>query len=213
MGISVVMFNGSPRAGGNTQICLERVGRGLAASGIPSRILRLAEHDLRPCLACYRCRARGECVQNDGANEMIAAMVESQGIIIGSPTWFGSVSGWTKNLIDRAGFVSRMNGHLFRGKVGAPVIAARRGGAVQVYNEIISFFAINHFYMVGSSYWNFAFGLEPGDVNGDDEGMRTMDDLAVNMAYLLKAIELARREGIGGPAPAESSRNEKGAPE
>jgi len=198
MGISVVMFNGSPRVGGNTQICLERVERGLAAGGIPSRILRLAEHDLRPCLACYRCRARGECVQDDGANELIAAMVESQGIIIGSPTWFGSVSGWTKNLIDRAGFVSRMNGHLFRGKVGAPVIALRRGGAVQVYNEIISFFAINHFFMVGSSYWNFAFGLEPGEAARDAEGMQTMDDLAANMALLLKALRAAAPIAAGG---------------
>ena len=99
------------------------------------------------------------------------------------------LSGWVKNLIDRAGFVSRMNDHMFFRKVGAPVIAVRRGGAVQVYNEIMSFFAINHFYMVGSSYWNFAFGLAPGEASQDEEGMETMDDLAANMGHLLKALK------------------------
>ena len=199
MGISVVMFNGSPRSPGNTQLCLERVGKGLSAEGISSRIIRLSEHDLSPCLACFRCESHGQCVQGDDANALIAAMVEADGIIIGSPTWFGSVSGWVKNLIDRAGLVSRMNGHLFRRKVGAAVIAVRRGGAVQVYNEIMSFFAINHFFMVGSSYWNFAFGLEPGEAARDEEGMRTMDDLAANMAFLLKAVDRARKPPDAAP--------------
>jgi hypothetical protein len=85
-----------------------------------------------------------------------------------------------------------MNDHIFKRKVGTPVIAVRRGGAVQVYNEIISFFAINHFYMVGSSYWNFAFGLDPGEAAQDEEGMQTMDDIASNMAYLLKALQKAQ---------------------
>jgi len=186
--ISVVLFNGSPREGGNTEICLRRVQAGLAAEGIAGEIVRLADRVVRPCRVCMGCRGKRSCTQDDDLNELLARMVEADGIIIGSPTWFGSVSGYVKNLIDRAGFVSRMNGHMFYRKVGAPVIAMRRGGAVQVYNEIMSFFAINHFYMVGSSYWNFAFGLEPGDVEKDAEGMRTFDDLAANMAFLLKAL-------------------------
>jgi multimeric flavodoxin WrbA len=120
---------------------------------------------------------------------LLEKMRAADGIIIGSPTWFGSVTSWVKNLIDRAGFVSRMNDHLFKYKAGTPVIAVRRGGAVQVYNEIMSFFAINHFFMVGSSYWNFAFGLHPGEAANDAEGMQTMDDVADNMAYLLKKLK------------------------
>jgi multimeric flavodoxin WrbA len=193
--LSVVMFNGSPRRGGNTQLCLERVARGLAAEGIVSEIVPLAEKSIQPCRVCMQCRGKGACVQDDDLNDMVAKMVEADGIIIGSPTWFGSVTGYVKNLIDRAGFVSRMNNHLFKYKVGTPVIAVRRGGAVQVYNEIVSFFAINHFFMVGSSYWNFAFGLHPGDVLKDAEGMQTMDDIATNMAFLLKALKAAPARG------------------
>jgi len=192
MSISVVLFNGSPRKGGNTQICLERVQKGLTAAGISTEIVPLAQKRIEPCKACKACRGKRRCSQDDDLNEMIERMEKAEGIILGSPTWFGSVSGWIKNLIDRAGYVSRMNGHMFYRKVGAPVIAMRRAGAVQVYNEIISFFAINHFYMVGSSYWNFAFGLEPGEAAADKEGMQTMDDIAKNMALLLKALHAAR---------------------
>lgn len=192
MACRVVMFNGSPRKGGNTALCLARVKDGLEARGVVCEIVALAEKDIQPCRACMACKGKGRCIQDDDLNAMLAKMVEADGIILGSPTWFGSVTGWIKNLIDRAGFVSRMNGNLFVHKAGTPVIAVRRGGAVQVYNEIMSFFAINHFFMVGSSYWNFAFGLGPGEAAGDAEGMQTMDDIAANMAYLLDALAAAR---------------------
>ncbi|MFW6171017.1 MAG: flavodoxin family protein [Planctomycetota bacterium] len=188
MSISVVLFNGSPREGGNTEICLQRVARGLDAEGIQTEIVKLSQFDIAPCTVCLGCKGKRRCAQDDDINQMIEKMEHADAIVIGSPTWFGSVSGWVKNLIDRAGFVSRMNDHMFARKVGTPVIAVRRGGAVQVYNEIMSFFAINHFYMVGSSYWNFAFGLAPGEAAEDAEGMETMDDVAANMAHLLKAL-------------------------
>ncbi len=189
MGIKVVLLNGSPREGGNTELCLRRLAEGLNKEGIETELVPLGKMDIRPCQVCLGCKGTRRCVQNDDLNKVLQKMIEADGIVIGSPTWFGSVSGWVKNLIDRAGYVSRMNGHLFFRKVGAPVIAVRRGGAVQVYNEIMSFFAISHFYMVGSSYWNFAFGLAPGEAADDEEGMRTMDDLAANMAHLLKALK------------------------
>lgn len=189
MTISVLLFHGSPRKGGNTEICLRRVQDGLSAEGIETEFVALTELDIQPCKVCMGCKGKRRCAQKDDLNGVLERMEKADGIIIGSPTWFGSVTGWVKNLIDRAGFVSRMNGHMFYRKVGTPVIAVRRGGAVQVYNEIMSFFAINHFYMVGSSYWNFAFGLEPGEASQDAEGMRTMDDVAANMAHLLKALQ------------------------
>ncbi len=191
MSIRVVLFNGSPRKGGNTELCLRRVAEGLNREGIQTELIALAEKDIGPCQVCLGCKGTRRCAQEDDLNELLEKMEQADGIIIGSPTWFGSVTAWVKNLIDRAGFVSRMNDHMFYRKVGAPVIAVRRGGAVQVYNEIVSFFAINHFYMVGSSYWNFAFGLEPGEAANDAEGMQTMDDLAANMAHLLKALKKA----------------------
>lgn len=186
--ISVVLFSGSPRRNGNTDLCLKRVSERLEQHGIITELIRLAEYQINPCKACFRCVGKARCAQDDDLNLMLQKMIEADGIVIGTPTWFASVSGWVKNLIDRVGLVSRTNGNLLYRKVGAPVIAVRRGGAVQAYNEIISFFAVSHFYMVGSSSWNFAFGLDPGDVVKDDEGMRTLDDLADNMAYLLKCL-------------------------
>jgi multimeric flavodoxin WrbA len=186
--IKVALIHGSPRRNGNTEICLRRIEKILHLRKIDTTFVALADYDLRPCKACMRCKGQKKCFQDDGLNEVLKIMIESDGIVIGSPTWFGSVTGWVKNLIDRAGYVSRMNGHLFYRKVGAPVVTMRRGGAVQVYNEIVSFFAINHFYMVGSSYWNFAVGLAPGEVEKDSEGMQTMVDLAENLAHLLKAL-------------------------
>lgn len=193
MPLSVIMFNGSPRPNGNTILCLRRIQERIERAGIATEIVSLAELRVEPCRACGGCRGKRRCVQDDDLNALLAKMIAADGIIIGSPTWFGSVTSWVKNLIDRAGFVSRMNDHLFKHKAGTPVIAVRRGGAVQVYNEIMSFFAINHFFMVGSSYWNFAFGLHPGEAAGDAEGMQTMDDIADNMAYLLRALENAPR--------------------
>ncbi len=186
---SVLMFNGSPHRNGNTALCLRRIGDRLERAGVAVEIVPLTEKRVEPCRACWGCRGKCRCVQDDDLNDLLAKMRAADGIIIGSPTWFGSVTSWVKNLIDRAGFVSRMNDHLFKHKAGTPVIAVRRGGAVQVYNEIMSFFAINHFYMVGSSYWNFAFGLQPGEAANDAEGMQTMDDIADNMAYLLEKLK------------------------
>ena len=193
MSLSVIMFNGSPRPNGNTALCLRRIQERLERAAIAAEIVPLAELRVEPCTGCGGCRGKRRCVQEDDLNGLLAKMLAAGGIIIGSHTWFGSVTSWVKNLIDRAGFVARMNDHLFKHKAGTPVIAARRGGAVQVYNQIMSFFAINHFFMVGSSYWNFAFGLHPGEAAGDAEGMQTMDDIADNMAFLLRALESAPR--------------------
>jgi len=189
MNISVVLLNGSPRKNGNTEICLNRVANKLQSHGVQTSLIHLAGLKIDPCRACFRCRGTAHCAQDDDLNAVLDQLLKADGIVIGSPTWFGSVTGWVKNVIDRAGLVARLNGFLFKGKVGTPVVTVRRGGAVQVYNEIVSFFAINHFYIVGSSYWNFAIGLQPGDVLNDEEGMRTMDDIAENMAYILKALK------------------------
>lgn len=194
MTLSVVMFNGSPRRNGNTAHCLNRIAKKLEARDVQSEIIHLPDTNIQPCTACMGCGKTGRCVQDDGLNELVDKMAAADGIIMGSPTWFGSVTGWVKNLIDRAGLVNRRNDKLIYRKAGAAVIAVRRGGAVQVYNEIMSFFALNHFYMVGSSYWNFAIGLKPGDVEDDAEGMQTMDDIADNMAHLLNALKGAETQ-------------------
>lgn len=125
---------------------------------------------------------------NDILNELIARMVEADGIIIGSPTYFANVSSEVKALIDRAGLVSIANGHLLRRKVGAAVVAVRRAGSTDAFDAINKFFLINQLIVPGSVYWNLGIGRAEGEVKDDAEGMNTMRILGENMAWLLKRI-------------------------
>ena len=116
-------------------------------------------------------------------------MLEADGIIIGSPVYFADVTTEVKALIDVAGYVTRANGHLLKRKVGAGVIAVRRGGALTTFDSINRFFLINQMIVPGSTYWNFAFGRNPGEVQEDEEGMQTIKTLAENMAWTIKKIK------------------------
>jgi multimeric flavodoxin WrbA len=128
-------------------------------------------------------------VTNDGMNDCIAAMIEADGIIIGSPTYFANVTAEVKALIDRAGMVSTANGGLLQKKVGAAVVAARRAGSVQAFDAINRLFLYSQMIVPGSNYWNMGFGLSPGDVEKDEEGINTMKVLGKNMAWLLKKLQ------------------------
>jgi len=191
--MKVVAFNGSPRIKGNTFQLLQIVLKEIQAEGIETELIQLAPLKVQPCQACFKCaKAKNiQCmgVTNDGLNEAVKKMVEADGIIIGSPTWFANVSGHVKNLIDRAGIVSRMNDMPLHRKVGAGVVAVRRAGAVQALDSINRFFQINGMIMPGAIYWGLAYGREMGECLKDEEGVKTMVDLGRNMAWLLKKLE------------------------
>lgn len=125
---------------------------------------------------------------DDVANECIEKMDGADGIIIGSPTYFAAISPEAKALIDRSGMVGRANGDMYKRKVGAGVVAVRRAGAIHVFDTINHFFTIGQMIIVGSSYWNVGVGRNIGDVDGDEEGIKTMRDLGINMAWLLKKL-------------------------
>ena len=127
-------------------------------------------------------------MQDDGFNLFMERMMEAEGIIIGSPTYFSNVSTEVKALIDRAGLVSIANDYLLKRKVGAAVVAVRRAGATHVYSSINFFFGINHMIVPGSSYWNLGVGLAPGDILKDKEGLSTFRDLGKNIAWLLDRL-------------------------
>jgi len=115
-------------------------------------------------------------------------MIEADGIIIGSPTYFASMTAETKSLIDRAGYVVLSNGSLLKRKVGATVTVARRAGSINVFQAINNFYFINGMVIPGSTYWNLGVGREIGDVNSDEEGIQIMQELGKNMAWLMKKI-------------------------
>jgi len=129
------------------------------------------------------------CANNkDVLNECLEKMIEADGIILGSPTYFSNVSTEMKALIDRAGLVAIANGHMFKRKIGAAVVAVRRAGSVSVFDAINYFFFINQLIVPGSIYWNMGIGYEKGDVEKDEEGIQTMKVLGENMAWLLKKL-------------------------
>lgn len=189
--MNVIGFNGSPRKEGNTAIAINTVFKELQKEGITTELLQLGSANIRGCRACYKCfqTKDNRCIQPDDLNGFIEKMVAADGIIIGSPTYFANVSTEVKALIDRAGLVSRANNNFFSRKVGAAVVAARRAGAVNVYQNINLFFGISNMIIPGSSYWNIGMGRTPGEILNDEEGIKTFRDLGQNMAWLLKKLK------------------------
>mgnify|MGYP001767384637 CR=1 FL=1 len=189
--IKVVAINGSARPDGNTAIMIRRVLKELEREGIETELIQLAGLNIQGCCACYKCVAakNKRCsVTSDVINDCIAKMEKADGIILGSPTYFADCTSSMKSLIDRTGFVSRANGHMFSRKVGAAVVSVRRAGAIHAFDTLNHFFTINSMIVVGSSYWNIGLGRNIGDVEQDHEGMQTMATLGINMAWLLKKV-------------------------
>jgi multimeric flavodoxin WrbA len=190
--MKVIAFNGSARKEGNTALLLNTVLKELEAEGIQTELYSLAGKPIQGCIACMKCfenKNKRCAVEKDIVNECIAKMVEADGILLGSPTYFADVSASMKALIERCGMASRANGDLYRRKVGAAVVVARRAGAFHVFNSLNAFFLIGQMIVPGSSYWNLAHGRQPGEVANDEEGMKTMKQLGQNMAWLMKQLK------------------------
>lgn len=191
--MKVVAISGSARKDGNTAILLGYVLKELEGEGIETELVQLAGKKIHGCIACGKCweNKDGRCaVDNDVLNSCLEKMTQADGILLGSPTYFTDVSTEMKALIDRSGFVARANGHLFKHKVGAAVVAVRRAGSIHVFDTINHFFLISQMIVPGSIYWNMGFGLDKGDVEKDEEGIKTMQALGQNMAWLLKKLNV-----------------------
>ncbi len=189
--MKVIAFNGSARENGNTAILIRTVFGELTREGVQVELIQLAGERLQGCGACFRCfkqKDRRCSVDTDPVNDYIAKMAAADGILLASPTYVGDVTANMKALIERTGMVARANGDLYQRKVGAGVVAVRRGGAMHTLNSLNHFFTIGQMIIVGSSYWNIGIGREPGAVSSDEEGIKTMRRLGENMAWVLKKL-------------------------
>jgi len=189
--MKVIAFNGSPHKEGNTSILIHLVLGELKKEGIETELFQIGGKNIRGCIACYKCieNKNQRCaVDNDILNECIEKMVAADGILLGSPTYFTDVTAEMKALIDRAGMVGIANGGIFRRKVGAAVVAVRRAGSTHALDTMNHLFTISQMIVPGSSYWNMGIGMTPGEVEKDEEGLRTMQVLGQNMAWLLKKL-------------------------
>lgn len=190
--MKALAINGSPRKGGNTEILLRKALEPIAAAGHKTDYMQAGGTRIQGCTACGACgrMKNRQCVMDDDIfNLAFAKMVEADAILIGSPTFFANMTAETKALIDRAGYVALANGGLFRRKIGAAVVAARRGGGVHVMDSINHLFLINQMIVPGSTYWNFGLGVAAGDVLGDDEGLKNMQNLGEQIVWLFRLME------------------------
>lgn len=195
--MKVIAINGSPRKDGNTHLLLEAVLEPLARAGWETEAVQIGGKDIHGCRACFKCweLQSQRCVfDKDILNAVLEKMLAADAIILGSPTYFADVSAEMKALMDRAGMVSMANGCLLAGKIGAAVVAVRRGGATHVFDTMNHLFSISQMIVPGSTYWNMGYGLEPGKVADDAEGLRNMRHLGQAIDWLGKAMQ-------GSPVP------------
>jgi multimeric flavodoxin WrbA len=197
--MKAVAINGSPRKGGNTELLLRQAIKPLDEAGWETEFIQLGGKRIRGCQACYHCfeTKNARCGQKDAFfDDCMCKVLGADAILLGSPTYFTDVSAEMKAFLDRAGLVSVANGGLLRGKIGAAVVAVRRGGGTHAFDTINHMFLMSGVIVPGSTYWNLGFGLDKGDVNQDEEASRNMKDLGQTIAWLGKAIRNAKQAAI-----------------
>jgi multimeric flavodoxin WrbA len=201
-----IAINGSPRKGGNTETLLRQTLAPLEKAGWETELVRVGGKPVRGCIACYKCfeNKDGRCsVTTDLFNDLAEKIFRADAIIMGSPTYFADVSSEMKAVLDRTGLVSIANGHLLRGKIGAAVVAVRRGGGIHVFDSINHMFMMSQMIIPGSVYWNLGYGLHKGEVSGDAEGMGNMDHLGRTIDWLGRATAPVRGEYPVASGPGE----------
>jgi len=187
--IHILGVVGSPRIEGNTERVVVEALNAAKEDGAEIELLRLADRDIQPCTACLSCRKTGECLIRDDFNPIFEKMVQADGIILASPVYFSSATPQMKALIDRAGYLSGAKGRVFENKVGGAIAVARRAGQNFTFAQLLFFFLHQGMIVPGSTYWNVAFGRNRGDVDMDEEGLRTAWNLGKKMVWLISKIK------------------------
>lgn len=182
-------ISGSPRSDGNTMLVTAHALSAMREEGIETELLSLADLTILGCTACMACRREERCIIEDDLMPVYEKMKAADGIIIATPVYFGSATALVKGLLERTGYVVRNNRGTFRGKVGGPLVVARRGGLTFTLAQMNYWFQTMEFYMAGVPRWNIAVGLEKGEVAGDTEGMNAAWTFGKNLAFLMKAVQ------------------------
>lgn len=188
--MKVLAVNGSARKNGNTDILISRMFEKFNTAGIETEAVQFAGDEISPCKACFACGGKENCVhKKDCFTEVFEKMKQADCVILGSPVYSANISANMQAFLERAAVVCDMNPGLLKHKIGASIVSARRGGALCAVDAMNHFFLNHEMFVVGSTYWNMAYGQMPGDVLKDEEGLSTMDNLADNMIWLLRATE------------------------
>jgi len=195
--LKVIGFNGSARKKGNTACSMNTVFAELEKAGIETEMILVGKEKIQGCIACHGCvKNQNEAcaIEDDPVNEWIQKIKAADGLLLGSPVHFSGVAGTMKSFLDRAFFVSSVNGGLFRHKVGAAVAAVRRSGGISTLETLNHYINYSEMIMPSSNYWNVAHGHTPGEMEQDAEGKQIMEILGRNMAWIMKVIRFAEKE-------------------
>lgn len=189
--MKVLMINGSPHAKGNTFTALAEMEKVFSQEGIETEIVHVGNKDIRGCIACYSCSDKGRCVFDDLVNETAPKFEECDGLVVASPVYYASANATLIAFLDRLFYSTHFDKTM---KVGASVVAARRGGLSATFDELNKYFTICGMPVASSQYWNSVHGRAPGEAAQDREGLQTMRTLARNMAFLMKSIALGKEQ-------------------
>ena len=184
----VLLISGSPKPDGNTAQLMHECAKVIQEQGVETEVISFAGMSIESCTACGKCSETGECDIHDDLNEIIKKIRGAQGLIVGSPVYFGTARGDVMSALQRIGYVSMKTDKFLSGMVGGPVAVARRGGQTLTLQEMLMFFLINDMIVPGSTYWNMVFGRLPGEVWKDQEGIDTIRHFASNVAKLVKKL-------------------------
>lgn len=199
--MKVLMINGSPKANGNTSIALHEMEKVFEKEGIETEIIHVGGKDIRGCIACGSCREKGKCVFQDLVNETAPKLEACNGLVVGSPVYYASANATLVAFLTRLFYSTPFDKAM---KVGASVVAARRGGLSATFDELNKFFTISGMPIASSQYWNSIHGREPGEAARDVEGLQTMRTLASNMTFLMRSIALGKEKyGLPEKEPAQ----------
>lgn len=198
----ILLINGSPNKNGCTDAALQEVADTLNKNGVVSEILWLGKKPMQDCIACFKCQETGKCVFGDLVVEIAERMDVFDGLIVGSPVYYGGPNGRLTSFLDR--FFFSVDKKKIAGKLAASVVSCRRGGASASFERLNQYFLMTNMHVVSSQYWNQVHGYTAEDAKRDLEGMQTMRTLAQNMAHLLKAQKIASDAGIEQPTYEET---------
>ncbi len=196
--MKVLLVNGSPHANGNTARALKEVADTLAAEGLETETAWIGMKPVRGCVACGQCRAKelGRCAFGDDvANSIIEKLKDADGIVIGAPTYYGQPNGAFLAVWQRVCFAGSA---YVNAKPAASIAVCRRGGSTAAFQCMNMPFEMLNSPVIGSQYWNIAFGRAEGECGRDTEGMQTMRTLARNLAWVVK--NLKRPDAAARPA-------------
>ena len=189
--MKVLLINGSPHAKGCTWRALEEIRKTLEGDGVEAEIIHIGNKDIRGCISCGSCFKTGKCAFNDIVNEVAPKFEEADGLVIGSPVYYGSANATAVAFMDRLFYSTHFSKDF---KVGAAVSSCRRGGNSATFDELNKYFTICGMPVASSQYWNSVHSREKGQAEQDSEGLQTMRVLARNMTFLMKSIALGKKQ-------------------